>query len=56
LGTKKWLGTGTLAHHRQQEANTPRNEIEKTKMSDEIGIEGRIFDRNGGEVALEVWM
>ncbi len=52
----KWLGTGTLAHLRQQEANSPRNEARETKMSSGIGIEGRMCRARDAEVVLAVWM
>jgi hypothetical protein len=51
LTEAKWLGTGNLAHHRQQEANTPQNESRETMMFDEIEIDEMMREAQGDEVA-----
>jgi hypothetical protein len=52
---RKWLGTGILAHHRQQEASTPRNESRETKTSDEIVTDEMMSGDNVDGVALGAW-
>jgi hypothetical protein len=52
---RKWLGTGILAHHRQQEASAPRNESRETKTSDEIVTDEMMSGDNVDGVALEAW-
>lgn len=47
---KEWLATGTLAHHRQQEASTPRNEAEETTMLGGTEIGGMMDEFRGGAV------
>jgi len=51
LTEAKWLGTGNLAHHRQQEANTLQNESKETMIFDGIEIEGMMREALGDEVA-----
>lgn len=48
---KEWLATETLAHHRQQEVSTPRNEADETTMSDGTEIEGMMGGAQGDAVA-----
>lgn len=52
LAEAKWLGTGTLAHHRLQEA-THRNEADEMTMSDGIEIGGMMLGDHVGGVVQE---
>jgi hypothetical protein len=49
----KWSARGILTHHRQQEANSPRNEAGEMMIIDGtgIGIGGTMVEDQGGEAA-----